>query len=311
MPPQGRTKGPKLKPSDAENLHGTETGRATLSHTRLSSFLNCPRRWQLSYEERLELRVTKEPLLYGRAFQHGLEENDPNAAYDLVMKDSTFVSQEDYDKLLIRATVVKAAAKAYLKRWPAPAGEQREFPYRVRLRNPWTGYYSRTFDLLGYADGVRVQGNEIELIENKFVSQITDVSVRRLPLDRQLALACYGLWRATGLPVSRVTYRFTRKPSIQQRKSETADQYRERLREDYEQRGADFYTHEEVLYRTSEDLLRVECELWEWGQQILAAQHKNFAPRNSSHCADFGGCDFIPICVGEPDARDLYVRRDP
>ena len=42
MPPQGRTKGPKLKPSDAENLHGTETGRATLSHTRLSSFLNCP-----------------------------------------------------------------------------------------------------------------------------------------------------------------------------------------------------------------------------------------------------------------------------
>jgi hypothetical protein len=32
--------------------------------------------------------------------------------------------------------------------------ETREMEYLVQLRNPWTGAYSRTFDLKGYADGV-------------------------------------------------------------------------------------------------------------------------------------------------------------
>jgi hypothetical protein len=102
-------------------------------------------------------------------------------------------------------------------------GAVKEFGYRVRLRNPYTGKLSRTFDLLGYADEWRnVQDSHAALVENKLVGQINAASVRKLPLDRQIALECYGTWRATGMEVREVFYRYVKKPSIKQKKDESS-----------------------------------------------------------------------------------------
>jgi hypothetical protein len=99
------------------------------------------------------------------------------------------------------------------------------------LRNPWTGHYSRTFDLLGYADGLidpghraptpdrHSAGRPLELVENKLVGRIDQVMVQRLPLDRQLQLARYGIWRATGRTVSTVHFRWVKKPSIKRKQT--------------------------------------------------------------------------------------------
>jgi hypothetical protein len=229
-----------------------------------------------------------------------------------------FHTQEAQDKHEINKAIVRAAAALYLRKWPAPVGEQREFEFLVRLRNPWTGHYSRTFDLMGYADGLvdndprynehpeMPPGGQLELVENKLVGRVDSIMVQRLPLDRQLQLLRYGVWRATGRTVGTVHFRWVKKPSIKPRQKESIPEFCERLAADYEERE-DFYAYEPpASYITSADLLRIECELWLWSEQLRALRRQRAFDRNTSHCSDYGGCDFIPLCAGDPDASSLY-----
>jgi uncharacterized protein YukE len=186
----------------------------------VSSLLNCQRRYQLHYVTRLRPLQRPGYFSLGAAYQTSLEHMDPLAGVAALRKERTIWDQKDQDRLDIDAAIVECCASLYLAKWPERDAERREYGYKVRLRNPWTGYFSRTYDLLGYADGLYpIAWDEPDaaygLIENKLVAQVTAVSVKRLPLDRQLALACYGVWRATGIPVIHVNYRFVRKPSIQ------------------------------------------------------------------------------------------------
>jgi hypothetical protein len=301
-----------LRESDGENLAGQDTGRDRLSHTKLSTLNNCRRKYEFEYVERLELIERPKALDMGRAFQKGIELNDPVAGARALRDATSIRTQAMEDELRKDETAVEAAARLYLDRWPAPEAERREFQYRVRLRNPWTGRYSNTFDLEGYADGVEDKGSHLALTENKFVGQIDAAKIKRLMLDRQVTLACYGLWRATGKPVREVHYRHIRKPTIRQKQGETVEQFCERLTADYaDPARRDFYTHPESLFRSDEDYLRIEAELWEWADDLRRAHRRRLYPRNTSHCHDYGGCAFIPICVGDPDARALYQTKPP
>lgn len=295
---------PELRPSEAENLAGMDTGREHLSHSQVSTLLTCPQKYAFEYEEKIEPIARREALSMGKAFQYGIEMEDPQEAYDSLYDEWVVFSPEDEADREIKSRTVRAAAKLYLDTYPDEAGA-REYEYRVRLRNPWTGAYSRTFDLLGYADEVIDNGGTLTLIENKLVGQITALNVRRLPLDRQISLACYGLWRATGLQVEKVIYRWTRKPSIKPRKGETPGEFCERMELDYITRP-DFYAVQETTYRSSADMARTEAELWEWAEQIRTGRKRKLWPRSTSRCGDFGGCPFIPICAGDPDAHTLY-----
>jgi hypothetical protein len=300
---------PVLRPSEAVNLAGQDTGRDHLSHSSISMQNACLRKFELHYEERLRLITTPRPLALGRAFHKAIELGDPQAGAQALRESrSEFLDPADEDRQVINESIVLAAAGAYLGRWGAPDDEAREFEYKVRLRSPWTGRPSQTFDLLGYADGVLDNGDWLELVESKFVGRIDPLDVRHLPLDRQVGLACYGLWRATGKAVQRVSYRFTRKPSIKQKQGETVDQFCERLVDDYEARP-DFYLDEQRLFRSNEDLLRIEAELWTWAEERRQAKRWGFFPRNVSHCKDFGGCQYLSVCAGDPDAMNLYERK--
>lgn len=304
---------PDLLPSDEQNLAGQtdeETGREHLSHSSVSTHLSCLQKYGFSYDLGIEPIVTPEPLAMGRAFQAAIEHNNPEVGITMLVESTRVFDQTDEDKLRVNSIIVGAAAEAYLARWPAPDTSEREFAYRVRLRNPWTGYFSHTFDLTGYADELIEADDGLELVENKLVGQITELDVRRLPLDRQIALSCLGIYRATGQVVKRIRYRWTRKPSIRQRQKESLEQFCKRLQTDYQERR-DFYTHEETVYRSEADLVRIEAELWEWAEQLRQARRRRLYPRNTSVCHEYGGCPFIPICVGDPDAKSLYQPKQP
>lgn len=302
--------GVELRPPDLQNLAGQtdeDTGRAHLSHSSIGTMLECNQRWGYRYDQHLELIAQPLPLSMGKAFHKALELGDPMLGANEL--DRPTVDQADYDKLVIEKATVFAAALGYLSRWPADEQIQREVEYRVRLRSPWTGAYSRTFDLLGYADGVIDHGSYLELAEDKFQSQITVENVRRLKLDRQVGLEAYGLWRTTGKPVRVVRYRITRKPSIRQRQKETVKEFVARLNEDYVQR-ADWYFMEEQLFRSDDDLLLLEAELWTWAEQLRAAKAAKLYPRNTSSCFNPYRCPYVDLCCGDEDARSLYRVKD-
>jgi hypothetical protein len=297
---------PELIPSDVQNLVDQEDreGRAALSHSSLNTQLACHQRYAYEYVDRIAPIVKPSGLRLGGAFAKATETGDPADGVAKLSGEATILTQEDQDKLTVDCAVVTGAVTAYLAAYGRR--ERREFGYRVRLRNPDTGAYSRTFDLEGYADGLT---EDWKLIEDKFVGQLQAVAIKRLKLDRQLALECYGIWRATGHEIIDVSYRFTRKPSIKQRKAETIEQFAERVEADYQERP-EFYLVEESITRSATDLVRIEAELWQWAQQRRDASRARIYPRNSSHCHDYGGCPFLPLCVGDPDAPSLFKEKE-
>jgi hypothetical protein len=50
--------------------------------------------------------------------------------------------------------------------------------------------------------------------------------------------------------------------------------------------------------------------LWEWADQLRHAKRHGVYPRNTSSCGDYGGCQFLDLCAGDPDAMSLFRRRD-
>ena len=300
---------PELE-SDAENLAGQDTGREHLSASQISTLLACPQKYGFAYDEKLEPIAVRPALSLGKAFQKAIEYGDPDVGAHAIFAERDIRDQNDQDRAEIDATIVVAGARLYLSRYPVTENSQKEYEYRVRLRNPWTGAYSRSFDLLGFADELAEEDGQLVLIENKFVGQIGELSIRKLPLDRQISLAAYGIWRATGRPVTKVRYRFTRKPSIRQKKGESVGEFCMRVERDYNERP-DFYTEEQVIYRDQAQIARTEAELWEWAEQVRASRKRSLYTRNTSACHDFGGCEFLPLCLGDPDAQSLYQEKQP
>jgi hypothetical protein len=295
-----------------ENCDGQETiirptGRQHLSHSSLGMQLACQRRYQHAYVDRLEPIRRKSSLSLGAAFAKAVELRQPAAgAAMLAASRDEPLEQEDADRIVVDMAIVESAAAAYLSRYYFDeAPELTEVEYLVRLRSPYTGAYSNTFDLYGRADGVTDHGAFLELTEDKLVGQIDAVSVKKTRGDRQLSLGAYALWRITGKPVRKVRKRFTKKPQIRQRKGESVTEFCERIRADYRERP-DFYMHEETTFRDADDMLDVERSLWDWAEQRRAAARRGFWPMNTDRCHDWGGCDYLDKCFGGPDAEGLY-----
>jgi hypothetical protein len=295
-----------LRPADRVNLHpqtDEQTGRGHLSNSSISTQLNCLRKFGWAYVERLEPIDRPRPLSLGSAFATALQHGDPAAGADTL--DRPTADQAEHDRLEIDKAIIRAAAGLYLQRFGAKTNEAREVPYRVRLRSPYTGAWSRTFDLVGRADGVIDHGDYLELIEDKLVGRVDAVQVKKVRLDRQVGLESYGLWRITGKPVRVIRYRWVKKPSIKVRKGETVPAFIDRLTADYLERP-EFYSEEEQTFRSADDLLEIEAELWDWAETRRDAMHRGFFSRNTSSCGDFGGCPYLDLCALGDEARSLY-----
>lgn len=306
-----------LRPPELENLAGVDTGRDHLSQTGLKTFLTCQQQYSWHYEHRLSPAVTSTPLAVGRAFAHALEHNDPDAGAQLVRDEaaleaeraqgSPWIVTPDTNDVEKTATIAREAARCYLGAYGHHG--TREVELRARVRNPARGgRYSQTHDVMARLDAV--SADWLTLYEDKLVSQIprTDLA-QKIRLDRQVQIETYLIWRTTGVVVSEVRYRMTLKPAIRQKQNEGFDAYLERVAVEYATRP-DHYLAEEVVHPTLDDFLRLERELWRWAESIRDSRRDGTWPRNTGACQDFGGCRFLPLCSGEPGARNQFVERE-
>ena len=192
--------------------------------------------------------------------------------------------------------------------WRRHEGGQREVQFRVPIVNPETGRPSRSFVLAGKIDAIVDVGGRWFVEEYKSAGALNGMYVDRLQLDTQVTLYVYAAQRQWDIEIAGVIYRVGRKPSIRHTQKETAAQYRDRLLADYQARP-DFYFFEWDLARTQEQLLEFERDLWTQTQRHLVDRRLGFHPKNTSRCTEFGGCPYMPLCLGRPDAEALYTVR--
>jgi hypothetical protein len=281
--------------------------KPVLTHSAISTF-DCPMKFKLRQVDRLRPRIKREGLAVGGLYHIGRELGED------VMLDRLDeylpLDQYDADKQMINRAILLGMLRAAESWFDNPAEMEHEPEWLLPIINPDTGRQSKKFLTGGKADGIGWDGLIWCVIEEKTTAQRWSKSdIDKLPLDRQVLNEVSNLQRARNITVSQVRYRYILKPYIKQKQTESTRQYCDRVMEDYAERP-EFYLHEERLYVEQERVIEWERDLWRLAQVIDHTQKHNAWYRNTSRCAEWGGCSYLPICRGE-DIEGMYVNEVP
>ena len=233
------------------------TSNTKWSYSRVSTFLHCPRQYKYRYIDRLRTIPDQAPdnaLILGTAIHLGLEK-DVDAAIEYYKSQFFMLTTEHYNEIIkLEALIPKA--KALL-----PDGE-----HEVKIEaNGYIGY----IDLLAkdWIIDFKYSNNH----ENYLKSP--QIHLYKFFADR---------------PINRLSYLFIPKIRIRQRKNETIQEFRHRLRTELE------YA-EPKLVDVGYDASKVR----EWLQGVQNASDANEFPRNETRLC--GWCEFQDYCLKGQD----------
>lgn len=280
-----------------------------LTHSRIKARKNCPMAEHLRYDLRLAAKHKRSALSIGSAVHLGLETGDIEQAVDF-FKEVLPDDQGEADTLEINRATVRAMLTGYFNRFDQwPTGTLKEWKFDLPIVNPSTGAKSKTFRLQGKVDAIVEIDGLHWVVEYKTASQINQGYFERLELDEQITTYLYAAQKTFGESVAGVLYRVLKKPSIKQTKKESLEQFCRRLEQDYIDRP-EFYFYEAQYYRSPQDLDRFEAELWSFTKQYLYERKAGIHSKNAGRCLDWGKCEYMPICLAQPDWQLFYEKKE-
>ena len=286
----------------SERLH-------VLTQSALTILASCEERFRLRYLERMAPLKERPALAFGSAFHRGIELRSPEAASVMLREGAATWTQDEADALEVRCATAEAMVHGALVLWTDwPTLQEQRF--QVPLVNPATRAESTAHELGGRLDGAWT--DKPWLLELKTTSRLDGDYLARLDIDFQVSTYLAAAERHYGQSFDRVVYRVARKPSIAQRKTESVAEFCDRLRTDYLARP-EFYFAEAIVRRTREQRDRWAAEAWEQHVRVLRLENGGMSVRNTSHCLDYGRCDYFDLCVGAvgPDAFRVLDTPNP
>jgi len=289
-------------------------GPSLLTATRLTMLRNCLRRHYFRFELGLSRIRKATPLRFGGAFHYGLELHRSGLGRDLAVQTAaadyaTCPDWADPTDWAVEGETLKALLAGHFWRYQDDDVEHVavEQTFQIPLVNPDTGVPSRTFVVAGKIDGiVRLADGRLAVLEYK--TSGSDISPEsdywlRLRCDGQISLYVLAA-RGLGHDVATVLYDVTRKPTIRLRKSETPEQYGDRLLKDIGERP-DYYFQRREVPRLEDELAECRAESWQQAQLILETRRRAARLpdparawfRNVSRMT-CGYCEFAALCLG-------------
>jgi len=277
--------------------------RIPLTQSSLRTLGSCEEKYRLRYIEGLRSSAYRPALTIGSAFHEGIEHQSEDAA-EKSYRDARSASwtEAEQDGIERDVAIIRAMVGGALRLWTIWP-EDREIAFGLPLRNPATGAPSTRHVFSGVFDGLWEDlGGRPVLLEMKTTSRLDADYVRRLDLDPQISAYCHAASALLETPVREVVYRIVRKPSIRQKKTETADDFAARVSADYLERP-DFYFAEEIVRRSEAEMDRWWHEAWEIHRRVLRLENGEMSVRNTRSCLDFGRCDYFDLCRGVTTAE--------
>lgn len=266
-----------------------------LTNSSISRFQRCPRAY-LWRNERLLQRLyrTSAPLYLGSLVHKALETyyntGDPSAAFASMAVESAQREPDPDMDILARVMVSK-----YLERYAGETLEPMsvEQQFEVTLRNPDTGYASRSFMLAGKVD-MRLDAHT--LMEHKTATDHGGTYIEKLCADQQIHMY------AGALGCNSVIYNILRKCQ-NKRKQPSKQRTTVENDTDFAMRIDEWYTsHDDAFERVdlllSEDMIDQALRTaWDVSQQILWCRREQRWPRIRQSCFDWHRpCQYWPLC---------------
>lgn len=277
-----------------------------LSYSSRRSLKTCPRKFWLQKHKGLESKTKSLGLLQGSYFSDKLEQHydiqgSRLEASELEKTIEAATSKSAYDTLIIGKGIADMMFDRYIERYEEPGELHRE----IELCTPIP-----TSELTddGYVDGLSVDGSYF--VEDKLLNgrYWTAANEEALALNAQVSGYFYGLHEA-GYDVRECRYRVQLKPSIYKRTGEDATEYLKRVEEKIDEKP-DNYFREYILTRDEESLDDYVRDMVFYTGLYERMNRDGFFPKNDNACADYGGCEFLPLCTGKVNAMEnLQIRK--
>lgn len=235
--------------------------RVSISRVRL--FKSCRRAYELKYIEGLEPVETASALETGKSYHSKIEELYKTGSFD----------DSDFSK-------TSAMAKAY---------EMYVYPkFKVRAVEEWFTYgLPNGHSVVGRVDGVAENGY---LVEHKTTSSNLDEYEYSLEWDEQIP--CYMLAYGT----NRMMYTIIQKPTIRQKKSESDEEFYQRMVDWYAEDTDSKIRCIEVA-RSDEFLEEFRDSLTQMCDEMERAETKGIFYKNPAYCHHWNRlCEYAQIC---------------
>ena len=281
------------------------------TNSRLKDWQDCPRKEGYRYRDQIvPTGGSRLALQIGRAVHRGIE----TWSLDEGMRELDLgypTSVEEAEQMEVTTATVKAMLEGYLTHYQPFEIHNPELEFLIGARYPTKKGLRRSnrVMLAGKIDDIAVVDGQEWLVEYKTAGQIDKTYFDRLYVDSQISFYMMAAKRIGYKPVG-VIYRIIKKPGIRVRKDETIEAFTERLTKDYLVRP-DFYFHEARLYRSDDDLEAFEIDLWKEIRQAEKNASEGFLARHSHACSNWGSCPYLPLCMGEAGAENMYEERAP
>lgn len=293
-----------------------------LTNSARTTFWNCRKKFELGYLRRLSPRSVNIPFLVGGLFHSELEIMytskgfDERAARKRVTEEiekkcmSLSITPEQSDKVWIQRAIVMGLIRGYAKHYlKDDLAKWKIIECEVIFKFPLPRKYTST----GKRDMLVAEKKKLKvliLVEHKTASRIDSGYVAKLPLDSQILGYALSVKKETGKIPGRILYNIAKKSQLRQKETETFDDYSKRVESEY----LDFpekYFYRESLTFTEADIKNYEIELQRFIKEIDRAIDEGYFYKNTTHCTQYGICEFMPICVNGPteDVLSRYKER--
>ena len=291
-----------------------------LTNSARTSFLNCRMKFYWQYICRLTPVKASLPFLIGGLFHEGLE-----AIYNNSFEEDTFrekvigeiekamdaaETDKESEMLWAQEAIIMGMLKGYRERYAKQDKAQWEIiaPETDFVFNLQSGLqYAGKRDLL--VKSRMVDG--IVLVEHKTTSILGAGYLAKLPLDNQILIYCKSVEedpKFKQLP-KQIIYNIIRKSSSRQRQSESFNQYKERIEQEYMD-NLNSYFYREVIPVNAKAIKESYKELEMCSKEIIRCMETGYYYKNTTQCTAYGTCPYMPLCLKEKLAINRFVQRE-
>lgn len=282
------------------------------TQSAMKTFRNCKRMFFWKYIMRLQPQTLSDNLVIGSAFHRAvgkwytsklpmsfLAEREVRRMMAEFHAAAEYFDEDDREDAEISTTTFIGMLMGYADVYASDKKEWKVLEAEHRFKIDMGEFFFEGMMDLVYKH--RASGR-IRLAEHKTAGNITPGYINRLALDTQSRSYMFAAHQL-GFHPEVIEYDVTRKCKLRRKKTESHEEFNERIALDYKAR-VDFYFYREPLFYEPHDLHAFEFELHQVNRefQYLVKHEDPLNPRtwgiDDQECNHWGkACHFLPMCT--------------
>jgi len=273
-----------------------------LSYSRLSTFMKCPRDFQLHYIEGVRTRKTPTYFTLGGAVHAALESwrlghkdyfEEIGKAFDKVA--TAKLTAAELNSLEVDRARAEGMVNAYVARYSTD-----RMTYKMKAEQKFILPLCNGWKILGFIDALYLDRHKnLFVVENKTTSRVDSDYFTQAKMDHQILLYHIAAKHITGKEPKGVIYDVLLKPGIRLKIKESKKAFQQRVYETIVKDPSKFLVREEIWLEKK----RIK-EAWKtikFYAMLLENYIKKFGtdpwPKCTTSCiGKYGSCRFMPIC---------------